>query len=246
MKTLTVIAAALIGLGWGTGTAWADPPHRDGPPARDGAPRYEGPMRHDGAPRYDGPPRAAPHREPRTWVDRAHGHDRRYPTPGAVVVVPPQAPSVIWGGVHYRYDHGVWTRPSGPRYVVVRPPYGVVVRERPAWATLLTIGGLAYLYANGVYYRELADRSYEVVPPPVDTLPPAGMAPERLYVYPRQGQSAEQQRQDEFECHRWAASQVGFDPSGAAVGADAGDPSRRGDYERARSACLEGRGYTVR
>ena len=59
-------------------------------------------------------------------------------------------------------------------------------------------------------------------------------------------QSAEQQATDEYECHKWAVSQTGFDPTGAAVGQTVAEPARRGDYERARGACLEGRGYTVR
>lgn len=186
-------------------------------------------------------------REPPRWNDGAHGHNRSYPVPGAVVPVPPRAGTVYWGGVGYRHDAGVWYAPGRHGYVVTRPPYGIVIRERPAWATVLTIAGIAYLYANGVYYQEVPGSGYEVVPPPVDGGAPAGGGPQQLFIYPRQGQSAEQQRADEFECHRWATAQVGFDPSSAATGQGrAGDPSRRGDYERARGACLEGRGYTVR
>lgn len=141
----------------------------------------------------------------------------------------------------------------------------------------------------------------------------------RLYVYPSQGQSVEKQDRDRYECHRWAVSQTGFDPSearddfgqvvlvpvppagmetvrgtlvgaalgaglgavsghagqGAAIGAGVGaiagaateaarqqaledseareSAARRAEaledrslYNRALSACLEGRGYTVR
>jgi hypothetical protein len=142
----------------------------------------------------------------------------------------------------------------------------------------------------------------------------------QTFVYPAQGQSPEQQRQDEFECHTWAVEQSGFDPispsqpttapppreapqggllqggargaaGGAAVGAVGGAiggrPGRgaaigaavggligsmqrqdqrsqqqqaqansqaeqqtiqaqgRDAYERARTTCLTGRGYTV-
>ncbi len=34
----------------------------------------------------------------------------------------------------------------------------------------------------------------------------------RPYVYPSKGQSAEQQRQAESDCHHWARQQTGFDP----------------------------------
>jgi hypothetical protein len=124
------------------------------------------------------------------------------------------------------------------------------------------------------------------------------------YVYPAKGQSAEQQKKDEGQCHAWAVQQTGFDPSkaaapaappttatgttpgagvrgaarGAVVGEVVGDnagagaaagaaaaraQSRRqnqaqaqqaqqaqsaqqGAYAKARAACLEGRGYSVK
>lgn len=34
-----------------------------------------------------------------------------------------------------------------------------------------------------------------------------------LYVYPSQGQTAEDQQRDRYECHVWAADQTGFDPT---------------------------------
>jgi hypothetical protein len=64
-----------------------------------------------------------------------------------------------------------------------------------------------------------------------------------LMAYPKNGQSAEQQAKDKFECHQWAVSQTGFDPTlGATAAAAAG---KRPDYMRAQAACLEGRGYSV-
>lgn len=32
-----------------------------------------------------------------------------------------------------------------------------------------------------------------------------------MYAYPKQGQSAEQQSKDDFECYRWAQGQTGYD-----------------------------------
>ncbi len=40
----------------------------------------------------------------------------------------------------------------------------------------------------------------------------AGLSAQDLFVYPAQGQSAEQTRNDQAACHQWAAGQVGFDP----------------------------------
>jgi hypothetical protein len=123
-------------------------------------------------------------------------------------------------------------------------------------------------------------------------------------VYPAKGQSAEQQKKDESQCHQWAVQNTGIDPAkqtapppppttatgtqrgagvrgaargavvgeivaddastGAAVGAVAArGQSRRQNaaaqqqqqaaqqqtnatYLKARAACLEGRGYTVK
>jgi len=207
------------------------------------------------AARADPPGMPGPHRSPGVragqmapspgrWYDGAYGHNRYYPAPGTAVRVLPQGSRwVVWGGVNYRYHSGVWygTGPLG--YVVVQPPFGVVIADLPAFATVVTIAGIGYLYANGVYYREHVGGGYEVVPPPLDS---TTVAPERSFVYPRNGQSAQQQASDEYECHRWAVAQTGFDPTAAATGAAAASPTQRADYQRARTACLDGRGYTVR
>jgi uncharacterized protein HemX len=140
--------------------------------------------------------------------------------------------------------------------------------------------------------------------------PPA--AGQQVYIYPNQGQSAQQQSRDRYECHSWAVQQTGVDPTapqmaqttpppgapqgqvlrgaaggaalGAVGGAIAGDAGKgaaigaatgglfgamkrrsharqeeqavaqqqaatsqqHASYERALSACLAGRGYTVR
>jgi hypothetical protein len=131
-----------------------------------------------------------------------------------------------WGGPHY------W---GGPYY-----RGGFFVGVLPAFATVLTIGALTYWYADGVYYRSVPGGYVEVPPPTAQ--PGAVPASDRLYIYPRQGQSAEKQASDEYDCHRWSVGQSGVDPS-AGTGTD---PAKKADYQRAQTACLEGRGYTVR
>lgn len=155
-----------------------------------------------------------------------------------------------------------------------------------------------------------ARRTVAAPPPPVNLT--------KVYFYPEQGQSEQQQDRDRYDCYVWAVRQTGFDPArhmgseeratvvparssgqtigaaaavgavigaiaaspgngakGAAVGAIAGTVvgsaaaaseqqqarevtryrDRRGDrryeqqaaeYRRAMSACLEGRGYSVK
>ena len=40
-----------------------------------------------------------------------------------------------------------------------------------------------------------------------------------LFIYPKAGQSQEQQGKDRYECHTWAVQQTGFDPSSAQASA---------------------------
>jgi len=66
-------------------------------------------------------------------------------------------------------------------------------------------------------------------------------------LYPKNGQTADQQARDRYDCYRFAVSQSGFDPmrsTGGASPAPAGE--MQSDYERAQSACFEARGYSSR
>lgn len=189
--------------------------------------------------------------EPQRWWDGAHGHGRYYPVPGYRTPVLHRSHTVFYGGMRYAFFDGIWYSNAAHGYVVVRPPYGVVVNDLPTFATLVTVGALSYYYVNGMYYRPLmvdGVRSYEVVAPPVAGTDPAAApsTPSKLFVYPRQAQSADQQATDEYECHRWAADRSGYDPTVSATGGAASAPGGRSDYQRAQAACLDGRGYTVR
>ena len=116
--------------------------------------------------------------------------------------------------------------------------------------------GVPYYYANDVYYTY--NPSYEgyvaTDPPPVadagavsSTAPvptdlSSGAPPSdqgsgqmgQLFLYPKNGQSAQQQETDKAECQQWATDQAGQ---------VAQNPS---NYNRAMVACVEGRGYTAR
>ena len=115
-------------------------------------------------------------------------------------------------------------------------------------------GGIPYYYCNDVYYMWNAGQNGYVVtdPPPV-----AGTAADDtsagedqgaaaqpatgtdVYAYPQNGQTQEQQSNDKYECHTWARSQTGFDPT---VSNSSGSPD---DYRRAMIACLTARGYSA-
>ncbi|HVO46419.1 MAG TPA: hypothetical protein VMT29_08790, partial [Steroidobacteraceae bacterium] len=118
--------------------------------------------------------------------------------------------------------------------------------------TTIWWGGIPYYYANDTYYAwDAAQNQYEVVDPP-EGLDAAGANPapvvegarDQLFVYPLKGQSSGQQSQDRYECHRWALEQSGYDPTSADAGSQ--PQARRDDYFRPQSACLQGRGYSVK
>lgn len=188
----------------------------------------------------------------REHVDARFHHDHVYLNRGVVVpALPREHFDIVHGGLHYYYAGGVWYVPRGASFVVVAPPVGLFVPVLPPYYTTIWVGGAPYYYADDAYYVYRGpDRGYEVVDPPPDqnAVTPQAPGPSgELFIYPRNGQSAEQQAQDRYECHSWASSQTGFDPTAPNGGVAPGETgSKRGDYDRAMTACLEGRGYTVK
>jgi Family of unknown function (DUF6515) len=199
--------------------------------------------------------------------DVRYSHNHYYAARGAVVPgVPGRAVIVSHGGGHYYYSRGVWYAPQGPGYVVVRAPVGVFIPVLPPFYTTVWFGGVPYYYANDTYYLYGGGQGYQVVDPPGDpgtaipgpqgpsydgAPPPAENGPpsaeEDLFIYPQNGQSPDQQATDKYECHTWAATQTGFDPTQPGGGVAPDQTVAKGaDYKRAMRACLEGRGYSVR
>jgi len=188
-------------------------------------------------------------------MDARYSHNRSYPDRGVMVRgLPGAAMSFNRPNGRFYYSGGVWYAPRGPGFVVVGAPIGCFVPFLPPFYTTLWIGGFPYYYANETYYSwDASQNGYEVAAPPNDQgatteapqpPPPQG---DQLFVYPQNGQSAEQQATDKYECHKWASSQTGFDPTQASGGVPANQPgSQRADYQRAMSACLQGRGYSAR
>jgi len=150
------------------------------------------------------------------------------------------------GKSSYRYHRGVFYRPDWRGYVVIRAPIGARVRSLPPGFISFSIGLNRYFYINSAYYLwEPATREYIVVNAPdgaeAAVREEASDVVSELFVYPAQGQSEEQTGQDRYECYVWASEQSGFDPSSINE-----KPDGRSAYNRAFTACLEGRGYTVR
>jgi hypothetical protein len=155
-----------------------------------------------------------------------------------------------WRGGYWR--GGFWPRAYyGPGFAWFLPILPL------AYATYW-YSGMPYYYANDVYYtwNPTYDGYVATDPPPVadasgsaevaapapgdagvQTGPgpgPGGPIAGQIFMYPKNGQSAEQQATDKAECQRWASDQ-------------AGQVAQNGsDYNRAMVACVEGRGYSAR
>jgi len=136
---------------------------------------------------------------------------------------------------------------------------GLYFATLPYYYSTYWWGGVPYYYADNNYFLwDAAAGQYVTVAPPAGLANQpngqdsgaAGPGPaipgqpstSELMVYPKNGQTQEQLGKDKYECHKWAASQTGFDPTQAGGTA----PNRRSDYLRAQAACLEGRGYSVK
>ncbi len=257
-----VLAAVLLSAALVPVVLRAEPPprHEGEPPRRDANVHREPAREVARDPRY-----GSAH-----WqLDARFHHDHYYPARGYVVSsLPPGRLEIMHGGNRYYYHAGVWFRPNGPRWVVVAPPIGIFIPILPIGYSTLYWRGVPYYYADDVYYVR-AGASYQVVeappaneitltetppsatvyataptpvPVPVPTAPPRPSAPaDGMFVYPKNGQTETQTAFDRIECVKWAIGQTGFDPS-----QPSGDATARGNFQRAASACLEARGYSVK
>lgn len=168
-----------------------------------------------------------------------------YPIGHRINVLPSSSIRIVISGMPYFYYTGVFYRPFGSGYIVVGAPIGAFVSTLPDGFIALTLGVATYYYINDTYYLWDDHRSgYVVVKKPKGADEAIKKATkERLVVYPNKGQDEEQQAKDRYECHRWAVTEAGFDPTLEEEEFSADD---RDVYRRALAACLEGRDYTVK
>ena len=104
---------------------------------------------------------------------------------------------------------------------------GLYFATLPLYYNTYWWGGVPYYYADNTYYvydpnvRTVRDRGS-----PGRTAGPGEAAAARrgerpggseLIAYPKNGQTADQQAKDKFECHEWAVGQSGFDPTTGAA-----------------------------
>jgi hypothetical protein len=213
-------------------------------------------------PRGQGKPKAsavkrAPAHQQKHFIDSRFHHNRSYPARGQIVGAVPRDHRVFRHG-HSRYylSEGVWYRPHGGRFVIDAPPVGLFVPLLPFAYTTIWMHGIPYYYANDTYYTQTPG-GYVVAEPPQGEVSEsatdsegegsAGIADDKLFIYPRKGQSPEQQDLDRYECHKWAVEQTNYDPTKTPLDIPSNQMmQQRSDYQRAMTACLDGRGYTAK
>ena len=162
------------------------------------------------------------------------------------------------GGGHYggRYGgrYGGWRGGYGYGGFYGGWGYGLFLASLPLYYDTYWWDGVPYYYADDVYYQWNGDAAeYQTVQPPaglVDQVKTQAPAVRELFMYPKAGQTTEQQAHDRAECHLWAVTEAGFDPTSppnpsANPSAGSDSASKRTDYLRADRACLEGRNYSV-
>lgn len=152
---------------------------------------------------------------------------------------------IVIGGFPYFYYSGVFYKQYNSGYIVVGAPIGAFVTSLPDGFIAFAIGLATYYYINDTYYTWDDQRQgYVVVSKPSGADNAIARATTgRLFIYPNKGQDEEQQARDRYECHRWATTESGFDPT---LEEDEYSSEDNNTYRRALAACLEGRDYTVK
>jgi hypothetical protein len=186
------------------------------------------------------------------YRDARYQHNHSYPARGQFIGSLPRGHrEVFYHNTRYHFQGGVWYRPEGRRFLVVAPPIGLFIPFLPPFYSTVWHAGIPYYYANEVYYTPTVG-GYAVVEPPqgeVSQTQPSNAQTQtgQIFIYPRQGQSQQKQSDDRYACHSWAVDQTSYDPTKPPAGASETQMIQQNEnYRRAMSACLDGRGYTVK
>ncbi|MCI0506313.1 MAG: DUF6515 family protein [Gammaproteobacteria bacterium] len=171
-------------------------------------------------------------------------HYHYHPVGYHMHVLPKTHVRIIVSGNPYFFFGGVFYQSFNNGYVVVSAPIGALVHTLPVGFIAFSLGLSTYYFVNDTYYIwDEPRQAYAVVEKPAGTDDAITEATSgRLFIYPKEGQSEEQQAKDRYECHRWAVTESRIDPT--LEDEDYSNEQKR-DYQRAIAACLEGRGYTV-
>ncbi|HEX4984758.1 MAG TPA: hypothetical protein VFV71_01675 [Burkholderiales bacterium] len=153
--------------------------------------------------------------------------------------------AIAWPYYYSRAWDAPYYSPSQTTVYVQNPPTYVTTTTQPSYQAV------AQAPNSGVIELGPVNGAQPQIANPQSVVPAPATEPERLpppvagrwFVYPAKGQSDAQLASDQTECSDWATRRSGYDPD---MRYNNHPPSAYNDYGRALSACLEGRGYTVR
>jgi hypothetical protein len=155
--------------------------------------------------------------------------------------------------------------PPIPHLPGIPPPRALLIPTLIFSPTGRPFRGVPPIFIDGGFYYQLGsspnwESSLETTPyytppsaiveePPQEYPASSGrqVPAEKLFVYPRKGQSEAQQAKDRYDCHLWVVGQIGWDPTQlTGVVPEAQINQKRADYKRAMGACLDAHDYTVK
>lgn len=171
-------------------------------------------------------------------VEAAPGHRDHHHH--SLKVLPKGAHRVHYRGKPYYYSGGRFYHHRNGLYVAITAPLGAIVPGLPPGYISFGVGPDRYFYHAGIYYRH-GPAGYVVIEKPKQADQALPSVSDKLIIYPAAGQTDKQKSRDKYECHEWAMSETGYDPTDLTA-----DPLLKADYQRAISACLEARHYVVK
>lgn len=161
----------------------------------------------------------------------------------ALKVLPKRHHRITHQGRPYYVHAGQWYHQTKGVFVAINAPIGAIISALPNGYITIGVGINRYFHFGGVFYKAISS-GYVVIPEPVEaTAIKENTAPgiNKLIIYPAEGQSEQQKSRDKYECHEWARTDTGYDPTSAQSA-----PQLKFDYQRAMTACLEARKYVVK
>ncbi len=97
------------------------------------------------------------------WHDFHYGEHVHALRPGHV--------QIVFGGLPYFYDDGIYYQQVGSDYQEIYPPVGIGIPQLPDGAVVIMAGNLTYYYAGGAFYVAQGD-TYVIAAPPMGVIVP--------------------------------------------------------------------------
>lgn len=88
-----------------------------------------------------------------SWTAQAN-KIKLHPRYGTVVVKVHHPKVIVHSGANFYYARGVWYKPYGRKYVVVKAPIGVRVKYIPRGYRIVRVNGKKYYTYNGIWYTK--------------------------------------------------------------------------------------------